>query len=277
MHITTVQGVEVPTLGYGTWQLTGSDCEQGVEHALRSGYRHVDTAQMYENEDRVGAGMSASGVDRGEVFLTTKISNDNHAREDVLRSTDESLARLGTDYVDLLLIHWPLQQHIEVPLSETLEAMRELADQGKARNLGVSNFTPSQLAEARGQAPILCNQVECHPYFAQRELHQISVEQDLLLTAYSPLARGDVMDDETLTEIGEAHDAGPVEVALRWLIQRDHVAAIPKATSPEHIDSNLQALEIELSDEEMQRIDELDRGRRIIDPDFAPDWEGPSG
>lgn len=266
----TVQGVEVPALGYGTFQLSGEDCERGVEHALSVGYRHVDTAQAYENEDRVGAGMDAAGVAREEIFLTTKLASGSLARDRVGPSTDESLRKLGTDYVDLLLIHWPNDR---VALADTLGAMSEVQDAGKVRHVGVSNFPPSLLREATEHATIFCNQVEYHPFLGQRALRELASEHDLLLTAYAPLAQGDVMSDDTLAEIADAHDATAAQVALRWLIDQDHVCAIPKATSEERIESNLAALELELREDERQRIDGLERGERLIDPSFAPDWE----
>lgn len=270
MHVTTVQGVDVPSLGFGTFQLSGDDCERGVEQALALGYRHVDTAQGYANEDRVGAALERSGVDRGDVFLTTKLMADNLARDRVAPAVDDSLAKLRTDYVDLLLIHWPNRQ---TPAEESLAAMREIQEAGKVRHIGVSNFPPSHVEAALEAATIFCNQVEYHPFLAQHRLRELAVEQDFLLTAYSPLARGEVPEDQILSEIADAHGATPAQVTLRWLIDQDHVAAIPKATSRERIEENLGALELELSEDERRRIDGLERGERLIDPDFAPDWE----
>jgi 2,5-diketo-D-gluconate reductase B len=270
VHVTTVQGVDVPSLGYGTWLLQGDDCERGVAHALSVGYRHVDTAQAYENEDRVGRGVAVSGVDRDEIFLTTKLWTDSLARDRVRPSTEQSLRRLGTDYVDLLLIHWPTE---DVPLEETLEAMEELRGEGKVRHVGGSNFPPSWVRRALDHAPVFADQVEYHPFLGQRTLLELAREHDFMLTAYSPLARGKIGEDATLREIAEAHGATPAQVALRWLVDQDHVTAVPKATSPERIEENLGALEVELTDEERRRIDGLERGQRLIDPDFAPDWE----
>jgi 2,5-diketo-D-gluconate reductase B len=270
MHVKTVQGVEVPALGYGTFQLSGSQCERGVAHALSVGYRHLDTAQAYENEDRVGAAIAASGVPREEIFLTTKLWTSELTRDRVGPATDASLRRLGTDQVDLLLIHWPSP---EVPLGETLAAMVAVMDAGRTRSIGLSNFPPSLVREALEHAPILCNQVEYHPFLGQPRLRELAAEHDLLLTAYSPLARGRVDGDDTLREIAAAHGATPAQVALRWLVDQDRVAAIPKATSPERIEENLGALEPRLDDAERRRIDALERGERLIAPTFAPDWE----
>lgn len=267
MRTENIKGTTVPALGFGTFQLGGDDCERGVRHALDVGYRHIDTAQGYGNEDRVGAALAASAVERGDVFLTTKLDNDNHAPDAVRSSTEGSLRALRSDYVDLLLIHWPVG---DTPFEATLDAMLALRDEGKVRNVGVSNFTPEQIERVTAHAPIFANQVEYHPFLGQDELLALARKHDHLLTAYSPLARGEVFNDETLRAIGDAHDADPAQVALAWLVNQDHVAAIPKATSPEHIASNLAALDIELSDEEMQRISALERGERLIDPPFAP-------
>ncbi|HSK92399.1 MAG TPA: aldo/keto reductase [Euzebyales bacterium] len=267
MRTITVHGVDVPALGFGTWQLDGAACERGVAAALDIGYRHLDTAQMYGNEDHVGAALAAHAVDRGDVFVTTKLANDNHTRDRVRSSTHDSLRRLRTDYLDLLLIHWPVG---ETPFEETLAAMLELSEEGTVRHVGVSNFTAEQLERALETAPVFANQVEYHPFLGQRELVEVAVKHDVLVTAYSPLARGEVFDDPTLGEIARAHDASPAQIALAWLIAQDHVAAIPKATSPEHIASNFAALDLELSDDELRRINGLDRDLRLVDPPFAP-------
>ena len=264
------QGVTVPALGLGTWQLKGDTCTQAVAHALEVGYRHIDTAQMYGNEDRVGAGIKASGVDRGDVFLVTKLGNRVHAPGDVRSSTEESLRKLGTDYVDLLLIHWPVEFE---EVDATLTAMQQLQDDDKVRWLGLSNFSPTQVRHCLDLAPILCNQVEYHPYLSQQRLLALAVERDVILTAYSPLARGEVLEDDTLREIAAVHDATPATVTLRWLLQQEQVATIPKATSPEHIEANLKALDLKLSDEEMQRIHDLDKGERIIGGPAGVVWE----
>lgn len=270
MHTATIQGVDVPTLGFGTWELEGDDCERGVGHALDVGYRHIDTAQIYGNEDRVGAALASNNVARDDVFLTTKLWIKNFARDKVAPSVEDSLTKLQTDYVDLLLIHWPSER---VDPAETLEQMSALVDEGKVRHLGVSNYPPSWVQRAADVATVFCNQVEYHPYLSQDALRDLAVSKDFLLTAYSPLARGNVLDDDTLTEIGNAHDVSPAQVTLAWLMRQDHVAAIPKATSPEHIESNWKAGDVELSDDEMKQIHSLATDERIIDPKFAADWE----
>jgi 2,5-diketo-D-gluconate reductase B len=267
MRTETIRGTSVPALGFGTFQLGGDDCERGVRHALDVGYRHIDTAQMYGNEDRVGAALTAADVDRGQIFLTTKIDNHNHAPDDVRSSTEASLGRLQTDYVDLLLMHWPVG---DTPLEGTLDAMASLRDEGKVRQIGVSNFTPELIERVVGDAAIFANQVEYHPFLGQDELLGLARKHDHLLTAYSPLARGNVFGNETLEDIAADHGATAAQIALAWLLGQDHVAAIPKATSPDHITANFAASDIALSDEEMARISALDRGQRLIDPPFAP-------
>ena len=271
MEYVTVNGDDVPALGLGTWQISGPACRRAVRDALAVGYRHIDTAQAYGNEAEVGSGIADADIDRDEVFLTTKVWHRNLAHDAVLRTTDESLQKLGTDYVDLLLIHWPVD---DVPLRETLDAMMELRDRGKARHIGVSNFTPSLLERAIDHAPIACNQVEYHPYLGQGSLLKIARTHDLMLTAYSPLARGRVTSDPTLTAIADDHDKTAAQVALRWLVQQDRVSTIPKAASHDHRVANFDIFDFELSDDEMEKVNALERGQRVIDPGFAPDWEG---
>jgi 2,5-diketo-D-gluconate reductase B len=252
----TIKGERVTSLGLGTWRLSGQECIKAVEHALALGYRHIDTAQMYANEGEVGRGMHNSGVDREDVFLVTKVRASSFSHDDVLRSTHESLKKLQTEYVDLLLMHWP---NPSVPFEETLGAMTELQEEESVKHVGVSNFPPSMVEEATTHAEIYCNQVEYHPYRAQDELLGQAREMDYLLTAYSPVARGRVSNDATLREIGEAHGKTPAQVALRWLIQQEKVAAIPKAASEDHLRSNFNIFDFELSDEEMERIFALRR------------------
>lgn len=268
-----IQGVAVPALGLGTWELRAEECVEAVVDALEIGYRHLDTAQAYENEEAVGRGLARSGVPREEVWLTTKVWMGDLGFDDVIRTTELSLRRLDVDYVDLLLIHWPNE---DVSLSETLSAMRRLQEDGAVRHLGVSNFPPDLLDDALDEAEILCNQVEYHPFLAQDHVLEICHEWDLLLTAYSPIARGRVTEDETLQAIAQAHGKTPAQVSLRWLLQQAQVATIPKAASPEHRRANFDVFDFRLSSDEMDRIHGLARGERILDPEFAPDWE-PAG
>ena len=270
MEYVDVRGASIPKIGLGTWQITGMGCQETVEEAIRLGYRHVDTAQAYENEAKVGAGIAASGVDRDDLWVTTKIAHGALGRDDVARSTHESLRRLGLDHVDLMLIHWPSE---DVPLSETLEAMMRLQESGEIAHIGVSNFTASLLAQALEIAPIVCNQVEYHPFLAQDRLRALCERHDLMLTAYSPLARGRVGKDETLRALGAAHGKTAAQITLRWLTQQKNVAAVPKASSREHLKANLEIFDVELDAEEANRVAKLASGVRLIDPEWAPAWD----
>jgi len=254
----------IPSLGLGTWQNTGSQCTETVETALELGYRHLDTAQMYDNEAEVGAGLAAADVAREDVFLTTKVWRSNLRHDDVHESVRESLDDLGVEYVDLLLVHWP---HPRVPVAEPLEAMAELRDAGLVRHLGVANFTREGLDAARRavDVPLVTDQVLYHPYVDRTDLLDYCRGHDVALTAYSPLARGGVLDDEVLAAVGEAHGKSAAQVALRWLVQQDGVVAIPKATGPEHLRENLAVFDFSLADAEMARLDAIEPGllRRV--------------
>lgn len=270
MEFVTVQGERVSALGFGTWRLSGTECHDAVEDALALGYRHIDTAQAYGNEEQVGAGIRSSGVDRGDIFLTTKIMPEDQSRDRLLRAADQSLKRLRVDYLDLLLLHWP---NFDVPLEETMESLAELQSRGKTRHVGLSNFTPTMVERANRTTRVFSNQVEYHPYLAQPKLTRQAVELDYLLTAYAPVARGKVSNDPVLQDIAAACGKTPGQVALRWLIQQDHVAAIPKAASADHRRGNLEIFDFSLTDEQMQRIFDLGGEHRLIDPDWAPAWE----
>jgi diketogulonate reductase-like aldo/keto reductase len=269
-------GERVPALGFGTWMLNGEGCVEGVADALRIGYRHIDTAQVYENEAEVGEGLRRAGVPRRDVFITTKVQPSNYRRTDVGPSVAKSLAKLGTEYVDLLLMHWPSD---DVPLEETLAALVEAQQAGYTRHIGVSNFPPSWVERAisalnTSGAPeaLFCNQVEYHPFLSQERLVSKSREHGFLLVAYCPLARGRVMKDDTLTSIGTAHGKTAAQVALRWLLQHG-VCAIPKAAAANHRRANFDVFDFELSDEEMNRVFALDRDERLVNPEWGPGWE----
>ncbi|HJT07931.1 MAG TPA: aldo/keto reductase [Stellaceae bacterium] len=273
MKYLDIEGTRVPALGLGTWQLSGRGCFEAVRRALDLGYRHIDTAQMYGNESEVGWAVRDSGFARDQIFLTTKLAPANHAAAAVKRSTEESLRRLATDHVDLLLIHWPTG---EVPLGETLSALAELRKAGKARHIGVSNFNVALLDEAVAThgADLLCNQVEYHPYLSQRAVLAATRRHGIMLTAYSPLARGRVLRDPVLSAIGRAYDKSPAQVALRWLLDQDGVVAIPKASSRAHLAANLAIFDFALSAADRAQIDALRDGYRVVDPaGWAPDWD----
>ena len=268
MEFVSLQGHKVPALGLGTWLLEDEDCRRAVPEALDLGYRHIDTAQIYGNEDIIGDALAAAGVDRDELFLTTKIWNDRHARDEVIASTEESLRKLRTDRVDLLLVHWPVEWE---RMGETLEALVEVQDRGLTRFIGVSNFTPEQFREAAKLAPISNIQVEYHPFLDQSELLAAARDANAVLTAYSPLARGGVLDDPTLKAIGESHGKTAAQVALRWLLDQDTLV-VPKATRTSHLAANLEVFDFALSDEQRDAITGLARGERLVAPPFGP-WE----
>ena len=259
MEYVSVQGVEVPALGFGTWPMKGKACRTAVRTALKRGYRHVDTAQMYENEAAVGQAIRDADVPREDVFVVTKLRSGNLAREDVLRTVKASLDRLDTGYVDLLLIHSPSRS---VPIEESIGAMNRLQAEGTVEHVGVSNFSIEQLETAMdaSETPILTNQVEYHPFVSRGDLLEFCIDNEVMLTAYSPVARGRVLENDALREIGERHGKTPAQVALRWLLQQEMVAAIPKAASPGHIAENIDVFDFELGADEMERIFDLQGG-----------------
>ncbi|MGI9018449.1 MAG: aldo/keto reductase [Euzebya sp.] len=261
----------MPRLGLGTWELEGDQATRSVQTGLDMGYRHVDTAQMYQNEAQVGRGIAASGVDRASIWLTTKLAQDNLEPDDVISSTQTSLDRLGVDYLDLLLIHWPTS--IDT-VEQTLAAMQQLKERDLVRHLGVSNFTAEQVKRAAAAAEITANQVEYHALLDQSAVIEAVRAVDAIVTAYSPLARGRLLRNPVITNIAGARDASPAQVALRWLLDQEGVAAIPKATSEEHLRANLDVLSMPaLQGEDTAAIDQLPKDQRVIDPPFAPDWD----
>jgi 2,5-diketo-D-gluconate reductase B len=268
-QVVRVQGAAIPALGFGTWQIEGDDAREAVRDALEIGYRHIDTAKAYGNEREVGAGIRESGVAREDIWLTTKVPHDEAEPAKVRAAAEGSLERLGTDYVDLLLLHWP---SAEVPLEETIVALDLLRRDGKAKHIGVSNFPAGHLQRALEVAPLLCDQVEYHPFLDQAKLLQVAEEHDVLITAYSPLAHGKVPDDGTLREIGDAHGKTAGQVALRWLLDQPRVSPIPKASSHARRQENFEVFDFELSDEERRRIDDLPKDVRTANPPWAPDW-----
>ena len=264
-----IKGTSVPRLGFGTWKINGAECFTAVRDALELGYRHIDTARAYGNEREVGAAIVASSVDRSEVFLTTKIWMDDFEPARLRAAAEDSLRNLGTDYVDLLLLHWP---NPEVELERTLAELVTLREQGWISELGVSNFPAGLLRQAVAAAPVFCDQVEMHPFLAQDELAEIAAAEDLMITAYAPLARGDVHSDPVLMRIAEELGASPSQVALRWLLEQPRVAVIPKAASRENRVANLAVFDVELSDEQIAAINALPKDRRHFDPGWAPAW-----
>ena len=261
METATVQGVEVPKLGLGTWRLTGDECYDAVRTALGAGYRHVDTAQAYDNEREVGRAIADADVDAEEVFVTTKVFGRNARYDDAIHTARESRKRLGIETIDLLLLHWP---NPLVDVDETLRAFRDLVDEGVTRHVGVSNFGLRQLSDARSRSevPLLTDQVEFHPYHPQRKLLRYCQQNDVLLTAYSPLGHGGVTRDRRLREIGSRYDKTPAQVALRWATQHRNVVVIPKASSAAHITENAAAIEFRLDETELDAVARSSQVRR---------------
>lgn len=275
-NIRTAGQANIPVLGLGTWQSTGQDCIDVVKKALEMGYEHIDTAQAYDNEKEVGQGIKQSGVARDKFFLTTKIFPDDmkFQPEKLIEAAKRSLENLDTDYVDLLLLHWPDDR---VPLSETIPALCELQKKGLTRHIGVSNFNIADIIEAKKYAdvPIVVNQVEFHPFIKQNTLQTFLNNHHILLEAYSPLARGDVFDNDIIKEIADKHNVTPAQISLAWILSDKHRVAIPKTSNPDHLQGNLEAINIELSAEELEKIGSLARsdGRKIEHPDYSPVWD----
>lgn len=265
--------VLIPKLGFGTWQLEGQDCVAAVQKALEVGYRHVDTAQIYENEEYVGEAIKHSNMQREDVFLTTKIWRDSLKSDDFERSFEESLKKLQTSYVDMLLIHWPVE---DVPFESQMESLTKIKEQGRARLIGVSNFNSTQLkhcVETLG-ADLSTNQVEYHPSINQDPMKDALKNYNMFLTAYSPLGRGKAMDAPLIAELAQKYSKSKGLIVLRWHMQNASVVAIPKASSEEHIRDNFNIFDFEIDQDDMQKIDALKKNHdRLIDPDFAPKWD----
>ena len=273
MDFITVRDNKIPALGYGTWKLSGADCERGVETALAHGYRHIDTAQIYENEAEVGAAIARSGVARDNIFLTTKVWIDNLRPGDLQKSVQTSLEKLRTDHVDLLLIHWPVTD--KVTFREQISALTDAHRKGWTKLIGVSNFTVAQMKEVAEDAgaPIVTNQVEYHPYLSQKPVLDYLKARNMFLTAYSPVARGAVKDDAVLQAIGKKYNKSPAQVTLRWLVQQG-VAAIPKAASEKNLKDNINIFDFALTNGDMAQIHALARpDGRMINPAWAPAWD----
>lgn len=272
MIIKTIRGAQIPALGFGTFELTGTAGENAITEAIAMGYRHIDTAIRYGNEVEVGRAIRASGVPRGELFVTTKIWFNDLAPDTVHQRVGESLERLGLDQVDLLLVHWPSK---DIPLGETLAAYAEEKARGRTRLIGVSNFTLAHLDEALEvhKADLFCNQVEYHPYLSQAKLLARMRAADMLLNAYQPIARGAVFQSELLQQIGARHGKSAGQVTLRWLLQQDRVGAIPRSSKPENMRANLDIFDFELSEAEMAQIHGLARGQRFSSFEWAPEWD----
>ncbi|MBY0338060.1 MAG: aldo/keto reductase [Acetobacteraceae bacterium] len=263
--------MKMPALGLGTWPMKGGACQAAVETALSLGYRHIDTAEMYGNEDAVGAAIHLAGVPRGEIFLTTKIWNDKTDGPSFRAAFDECLGRLRQAYVDLLLVHWPSPA---MDLPSILEAMAWIRANNLAKNVGVSNFPPGLLQRALDLdiVPIACLQVEHHLMLGQDRLLAITQARRIALTSYTPLGKGQTLDHPVIQQIARRHKATPAQVALAWLLRMQDVAAIPKAQSAQRQMENLGAAAIRLTAEDVAALATLPKDRRFVNPDMAPDW-----
>ena len=257
-------GGSIPSLGLGTWQLTGKACTDAVKQAFALGYTHLDTAEMYANHEEIGRALR--GHDRSKLFRTSKVWTSNLRRADVIAACEEALTELATPYIDLYLIHWPNRA---IPVAETFDALRELKEQGLIRHVGVANFTVKHLEEARNvsKVPIAMDQVEFHPYLYQKGLLDYCRKHGILLTAYSPLAQGKVFRDEKIAAIARKHGKTAGQVTLRWLHEKG-IVAIPKASSEKHLRENRAIFDFALDDEDTEILDNLPQ-RRLIDPPFA--------
>lgn len=266
-------GAAIPALGLGTWEATDDACISAVQWAIEAGYRHIDTAARYGNEEAVGQGIRASGIGRDALFVTTKVWYENLSESDVMRSAEASLRRLGLDTVDLLLIHWP---NANIPLKETIKALGRAKRDGLTRHIGVSNFPVALLDEAvaRSDEPLVANQCEYHPYLDQSKVIDACRRHGLAFTAYCPLGRGQLLDERAVIEIAERHGKTPAQVVLRWHVQQPGVVAIPKSANRERIAQNIDIFDFALDEDEMARISGLARpDGRMIDPSWAPAWD----
>ena len=264
----------IPAFGLGTFRLKGQQVIDSVTNGLELGYRHIDTAQIYGNEAEVGQAVTAAGLARKDLFVTTKIWTDNLGKNKLIPSLKDSLAKLQMDQVDLTLIHWPAPND-SIAVATCMEALAEAKAQGLTRLIGVSNFTIAHLQQAIavvGAQEIATQQIEIHPFLQNRKVVEFARSQGIHLTAYMPLAYGKVMADPTIIEIAGAHQANPAQIALAWSLQQGF-ATIPSSTKRANLESNLAAQNISLSDAEMAAIAKLDKGERLANPDFAPQWD----
>lgn len=264
--------IKMPALGFGTWKLQGEECERAVRLALEVGYRHLDTAQIYENEHEVGQAIRQSGIARTDMFITMKLWVDNFGRSAARPALEASLKKLQLDYVDLLLLHWPTK---EMELGFLLDTLQEFMAQGKTKAIGVSNFPVALLREAieTHKAPIANNQIEYHVMLGQDKILNYARTHNMSVTAYSPLGRGRMTDEAVLQHIADKHNKTPGQVALRWLVQQDGVAAIPKAASEAHIRANIDIFNFELDVMDLQAIAAMDKTRRGTSPEWGPVWD----
>jgi len=266
------QGISLPRLGLGTYRMQGEVCRAAVESALGLGYRHIDTAEMYGNEEAIGAAIAASGVARKDMHVTTKVWNENLAPDAMRKAFDTSLKKLRLDRIDLYLVHWPAPK---MNLPTMFETLMKLKEEDRTRAIGVANFNIALLKTVVEEikAPIACNQVEYHVMLDQTPLRKYMRAKSIPLVAYCPLAQGRAASNETLMAIGRKHGASAAQVALKWLLDQDDVVAIPKASRAESQKANLDALNVGLDDEDLQAIAGLPKDKRFVNPGFSPAWD----
>ncbi|HET7414978.1 MAG TPA: aldo/keto reductase [Arthrobacter sp.] len=266
-NITLNDGTIIPQLGFGVFQIKPEDTKDATLAALETGYRHIDTAEMYGNEKQVGEAIRESGIDRGDIFVTSKLNNGFHAREDALRAFDQSLEDLGFEYLDLFLIHWPLPDVGDYV--DTWKAMEEIASSGRVRSIGVSNFQPHHLnrvLDETGTVPSV-NQIEVHPYLTQDDVRAFNEHHNIVTEAWSPIAQGKVLDDDVLKDIAGRHSKSTAQVTLRWHIQRGDIV-FPKSVTRSRVEENFNIFDFELAEDDMQAISALNRNERTgADPD----------
>ena len=272
MEVLQTQGISLPRLGLGTFRMQGDVCRAAVESALALGYRHIDTAEMYANEEAIGAAIAASGVARKDLHVTTKVWNENLAPDAMRRAFDTSLKKLRLDHVDLYLVHWPAPK---MNLPAMFETLMKLKQEGRTRAIGVANFNIALLKTVVEdiRAPIACNQIEYHVMLDQTKVKKYLDAKSIPLVAYCPLAQGRAASDPTLLAIGKKHGASAAQVALKWLLDQDGVAAIPKASRAESQKANLDALSVTLDDDDRKAIAALPKDKRFVNPGFAPAWD----
>ena len=275
MQSVNAHGASMPVIGFGTWNLNGEACARSVTDAIRIGYRHIDTAAGYRNEDRVGEGIRASGVPRKDLFITTKVAPEDLADSAFKASVERSLKLIGVDQLDLVLIHWPSKT---LPLAATIKTLNAVKANGWTRHIGVSNFTARQIDEAWAATgdPIVTNQCEYHPYLDQKKLIAACLARGMIFTAFSPLGRQIVLDDPVITGIARTRNKTTAQIVLRWDIQQKGVVTIPKSSNPDHIRSNFDIFGFSLDDKEMAAISALSKShkQRVANPSsVAPDWD----
>jgi 2,5-diketo-D-gluconate reductase B len=272
MEYLQTQEIKLPRLGLGTFRMQGDACRAAVESALALGYRHIDTAEMYGNEEAIGAAISAGRIARQDLHVTTKVWHENLAPDTIRRAFDTSLKKLRLDHVDLYLVHWP-SKNMDLPA--IFETLMKLQAEGRTRAIGVANFNTALLKKVVEEikAPIACNQVEYHVMLDQTKLTNYLSARSIPLVAYCPLAQGKAASEETLSAIGRKHGGTAAQVALKWLLDQDGVAAIPKASRRESQKANLDALKLKLDDEDRKAIAALPKNKRCVNPGFAPAWD----